>query len=471
MTLFLYWLKMQSAHWASTSRPVCVSSVAEVLWRHNILAGCALDGSHSVEINSFWAFCAVAVIQEMHPRYFPAEKRPGLVVGEFWCWTQIPHVNRQQPVARTCYDPAMLQTMTLYEIMSILHCGPQHRRHKHMGVWYTCRYCHRPMCRVCFLQWSRELKGLGSCFRWADISERYPEGVYMMALQVVDARLCGQCCSKLWHEIGLATLCRRRSWTWSSLPLEKYHFSYMFFRASRNSVEDEIGLLGEDCWPSWEVYSCQYCQHDTAKRKRHMAMCHVGNHERCHLGHHGRGFPCRIVSTTSLLTMTMQRLKETVPWLHVYIVPDNLYQGDDVHDFSSKDALSVHGSSMCLASDPGLSFGSLQAWGLHHKEIDIDRGMLAQLERERRVRQIYLPDARNLFRNIRIVSPQSGDFSAFLQSEHDMRQRMAQWLYSWIDQSMSYMYIWEWLYTLKRRQYYFVQIYCYWSLEWRHFYN
>jgi len=128
--------------------------------------------------------------------------------------------------------------------------------------------------------------------------------------------------------------------------------------------------------------------------------------------------------------MTMQRLKETVPWLHVYIVPDNLYQGDDVHDFSSKDALSVHGSSMCLASDPGLSFGSLQAWGLHHKEIDIDRGMLAQLERERRVRQIYLPDARNLFRNIRIVSPQSGDFSAFLQSEHDMRQTMAQWLYT-----------------------------------------
>ncbi len=204
--------------------------------------------------------------------------------------------------------------MTMKNIMSILQCGPEHRRHNHSGSWYTCRYCRRTMCRVCFLQWSTELKDRGVRLGWYNISEiKRQRGALQMTRRLVDARLCGQCCSKLWHEIGFATLCR----TSSSLPLHNDHFSYIFFRVSRNTVKEEIGLLGQACWPSWKVASCQHCQHDPVHRNSHTAMDHVGNHRRCHLGHHGSGVPCGIVSTTSLLTTTIKRLKTTVPWLHV----------------------------------------------------------------------------------------------------------------------------------------------------------
>ena len=141
---------------------------------------------------------------------FRVERHPGVVAGDHWCWTQVPQVNTDEPSARTVFDPDMLQTMTMKNIMSILQCGPEHRRHNHSGSWYTCRYCRRTMCRVCFLQWSTELKDRGVRLGWYNISEiKRQRGALQMTRRLVDARLCGQCCSKLWHEIGFATLCLR----------------------------------------------------------------------------------------------------------------------------------------------------------------------------------------------------------------------------------------------------------------------
>ena len=371
--------------------------------------------------SSFWTLC----------------ERP---CGDLTIWCCVPDraLTPSTHEAACGFDEDMLTCgCTVGEILCMLDCG-----HGHCGYWYDCDMCDRSLCRRCFTQWPPGLEGFGIRTLWfpTDIgrlkggelmynkkwvhtgkgnAKGYWSDITSLSTgprRTADVRTCGGCCGAMWLALRAVVLRQRMVGPRGDLP--PYVNLQIFFRASQNSWEQEEAQNSR-----LTLESCPHCANDDHCMFVHQAMCHVGNHGRCHGG--VRGCPCRCVSSTKTACGALHRMiGKREWWLHVIAV--KFGELDQVAvDFSGDCPTLTAGtlSHACVSNDTQIDAVHVRSWGNFFREVVFDRARLHEVVH----RSIPSQTANRIWSDISRLREEEGghlDFAAMLYKERFARTQV-----------------------------------------------